>query len=147
MNKLALKQEIIRVQRENLEAVELEYAEFNENTKLKLQDNLDTDDLSHRTQAEEYSQVFDKQIHNISDNIEKISKISFDKKDKIGLGAVAKVNGQNYIIGIPACQFDFEGENFIAMSSEAPLFIAMMNKSINETFSFNDKSFLVEDIH
>lgn len=147
MNKLALKQEIIRVQRKNLEAIELEYADFNENTKLKLQDNLDTDDLSHRTQAEEYSQVFDIQIHNISNNIEKIEKISFDEKDRVIEGAIAKVNGQNYIIGIPACQFDFEGENYIAMSPEAPLFRAMINKKANDTFNFNNKSFLVENIH
>lgn len=146
MNKIALKQEIIRVQKKNLESLELEYAEYNENTKLKLQDNLDTDDLSHRTQAEEYSQVFDKQIHNISNNIKKISSISFDKKNKVIEGAVAKVNGQNYIIGIPACQFDYEGENYIAMSPEAPLFKAMMNKAVKDTFSFNGQSFLVEDI-
>lgn len=36
--------------------------------------------------------------------------------------AVALVNGLYYIIGIPACQFDFKGKHFVAMSPDASFY-------------------------
>ncbi len=147
MDKLALKLEIIKNQNEQLKTLEDDYANYQESSKLNLDDNLDTDDLSHRTQAQEYTQVLDKQIHQLSDDLKKITNTSFDKKNIITSGAVAKVNGQYYIIGIPACRFDFDGANYIAMSPEAPLYKAMMGKTENESFIFNDTTFLVEVVY
>jgi len=61
-------------------------------------------------------------------------------------GAVALVNGQYYIIGIPACRFDLEGKHFVAMSRDAPFYQELTDKRENDSFVINDKPFTIESI-
>ena len=72
--------------------------------------------------------------------------LDFGPKTTITEGSVALVNGQYYIIGIPACQFEFEGKHFVAMSPDAPFYQELMDKNENDSFVFNNKQFTIESI-
>ena len=64
----------------------------------------------------------ERQIHQRENELEMLRNLDFGHKTSVTEGAVALVDGQYYIIGIPACQFDFEGKHFVAMSPEAPFY-------------------------
>ena len=88
----------------------------------------------------------ERQIHQRENEIGMLRDLDFGRKTSVTEGAVALVNGQYYIIGIPACQFDLEGKHFVAMSSDAPFYQELMDKKQNDSFVFNNRTFTIESI-
>jgi hypothetical protein len=146
MDKITLKATLIKAHQETLQRLRDEYASYQSDGNLNLEDVRDADDNSHREQTEEYLQALERQIHQRENEIETLRDLDFGSKNSVTEGAVALVNGQYYIIGIPACQFDLEGKHFIAMSPDAPFYQQLMNRKQNDSFFFKDKIFIVESI-
>lgn len=146
MDKVNLKATLIRAHQETLQRLKDEYAGYQSGGNLNLENVRDADDNSHREQTEEYLYALERQIHQRENEIETLHNLDFSRKESVTEGAVALVDGQYYIIGIPACQFDFEGKHFVAMSPDAPFYQELMNKKQKDSFVFNDKTFMVESI-
>ncbi len=146
MDKLALKETLIKAHKETLEELKAEYASNRSGENLSLDDVRDVDDHSHRKQTEEYLKAMELQIQQREKEIEKLRSLDFGRKTLVTEGAVALVNDQYYIIGIPACQFDLEGKHFVAMSPDAPFYQALMDKRQKDSFVFNSKTYTVESI-
>jgi hypothetical protein len=147
MDKVILKARLIKQHEETLQRLRDDYAGYQSGGNLNLEDVRDADDNSHREQTEEYLQALERQIHQRENEIKVLRDLDFSSKNSVTAGAVALVNGQYYIIGIPACQFDLEGKHFVAMSPDAPFYQALMERKQNDSFVFNDKTFTVESIY
>lgn len=146
MDKVALKTTLIKAHRETLERLRNEYENYQSEGNLNLDEVRDADDDSHREQAEEFLQALERQIHQREKEINMLRELDFGRKTSVTEGAVALVNGDYYIVGIPACQFDLEGKHFVAMSPDAPFYQALMDKKQDDSFVFNDRTFTVESI-
>ena len=146
MDKVNLKTTLIKAHQETLQRLRDEYANYQSGGDLNLEDVRDADDDSHREQTEEILQAMERQIHQRENEIKMLRDLDFGSKTSVTAGAVALVNGQYYIIGIPACQFDLEGKHFVAMSPDAPFYRELMDRKQNDSFVFNDKTFTVESI-
>ncbi|PWV51946.1 hypothetical protein [Chitinophaga sp. S165] len=146
MDKITLKAKLIKAHQETLQRLKDEYASYQSDGDLNLEDVRDADDNSHREQTEEFLQAMERQIHQRENEIKQLRDLDFSSKDAVTKGAVALVNGDYYIIGIPACQFDLDGKHFVAMSPEAPFYRKLMDRKENDSFVFNDKMYTVESI-
>jgi hypothetical protein len=146
MDKLTLKNTILKAQQETIDRLKKEYESYQSGGDLNLEDVRDLDDNSHREETEEYLQALETQIRQREWELEKLQGLDFGSKSSVTEGAVAQVNGQYYVIGIPACQFDHEGMHFIAMSQDAPFYQELMNKKKNDSFVFSKKQYTVESI-
>ena len=146
MDKITLKATLIKAHQETLQRLRDEYASYQSDGNLNLDDVRDADDNSHREQTEEYLQALERQIHQRENEIKMLRDLDFGNKNAVTEGAVALVNGQYYIIGIPACQFDLEGKHFVAMSPDAPFYQELMDRKQNDSFVFKDNTFTVESI-
>jgi hypothetical protein len=146
MDKATLKTTLIKAHQETLQRLRDEYASHQTESNLNLEDVRDADDNSHREQTEEYLQAMERQIRLRENEIKILRDLDFSRKTSVTEGAVALVNGQYYIIGIPACQFDLEGAHLIAMSPDAPFYQKLMDKKQNDSFVFDGKTFTIESI-
>lgn len=146
MDKITLKATLIKAHQETLQRLRDEYASYQSGGDLNLEDVRDADDNSHREQTEELLQAMERQIHQRENEIKVLRDLDFGSKNAVTEGAVALVNGQYYVIGIPACQFDLDGKHFIAMSPNAPFYQELMDRKQNDSFVFNDKTFTIESI-
>lgn len=146
MDKVALKTTLIKAHLETLQRLRDEYENYQSDGNLNLEEVRDADDDSHREQTEEFLQALERQIHQREHEIKMLRDLDFSHKTAVTEGAVARVNGDYYIIGIPACQFDLEGKHFVAMSPDAPFYQALMDKKEKDSFVFNDRMFTVESI-
>lgn len=146
MDKITLKATVIKAHQETLQRLRDDYASYQSGSNLNLEDVRDVDDNSHRRQTEEYLEALERQIHQREDEIIMLRDLDFGRKTSVTEGAVALVDGQYYIVGIPACQFDFEGKHFVAMSPDAPFYQELMDKKENDSFVFNGKGFTIESI-
>lgn len=89
MDKLALKDTLIKAHRETLEELKTEYATNRTGENLSLDDVHDADDHSHRKQTEEYLQAMEKQIHQREMEIERLRSLDFSRKTLGGAVALA----------------------------------------------------------
>ncbi|HTE29346.1 MAG TPA: hypothetical protein VK666_03170 [Chryseolinea sp.] len=146
MDKVILKTTLIKAHQETLQRLRDEYESYQSDGNLNLEDVRDADDNSHREQTEELLQAMERQIHQRESEIKMLHDLDFGSKTSVTEGAVALVNSQYYIIGIPACQFDLEGKHFVAMSPDAPFYQKLIDKEQSDSFVFNDKTFTIEAI-
>jgi hypothetical protein len=146
MDKITLKATLIKAHQETLQRLRDEYASYQSGGDLNLEDVRDADDNSHREQTEELLQAMERQIHQRENEIKVLRDLDFGNKSSVTEGAVALVNGQYYVIGIPACQFELDGKHFVAMSPNAPFYQELMDRKQNDSFVFNDKTFTIESI-
>jgi hypothetical protein len=146
MDKVTLKATLIKARQETLQRLRDDYASYQSGGSPSPEDVRDADDDSHRKQAEEYLEALERQIHQRENEIEMLRNLDFGRKTSVTEGAVALVNGQYYVIGIPACQFDLAGKHFVAMSPDAPFYQELMDKKQNDSFVFNGKEFTIESI-
>ena len=146
MDKVALKAKLLKDHQASLDELKEEYAGYQRGGDLNLEDVRDADDNSHREQTEEYLYALERQIRQREEEISKLKSLDFSPKSAVTEGAVALVGGQYYIIGIPACQFDFLDKHFVAMSPEAPFYQELMDRKAADTFMFQGEEYRVDSI-
>lgn len=147
MDKVILKATLIKAHQETLQRLRDDYASYQSEINPNLEDVRDADDISHRRQTQEYLEALERQIYQRENEITMLRDLDFGHKTSVTEGAVALVNGQYYIIGIPACQFDLGGKHFVAMSPDAPFYQELMDKKQSDSFVFNAKEFTIESIY
>lgn len=146
MDKVILKATLIKAHQQILQRLRDDYASYQSGGDPNLEEIQDADDNSHRRQTEEYLEALERQIHQRENEIQILRDLDFSSKTSVTEGAVALVNGQYYIIGIPACQFILGGNHFIALSPDAPFYRQLMDKKKNDCFVFKGKKFTIESI-
>jgi hypothetical protein len=61
-------------------------------------------------------------------------------------GSLVVTDQGNFYIGIGAGQLKLDGHVYFAVASTSPIGIQLMNKSKNDTFLFNKKSFHIKEV-
>lgn len=74
-------------------------------------------------------------------------KTQEEKHDKVGLGAVVITHRNTFFVSADLQRFDLEGEKFIAISNECPLFKSMRGKKRGERFMHKGLSYQILDIY
>lgn len=76
-----------------------------------------------------------------------LRKTSEEEHDKVGLGAVVITHRNTFFISADLQRFDVDGDKFIAISCQCPLFKSMRGKKRGEKFIHNDLSYQILDIY
>ncbi len=115
MDKVTLKTTLIKAHQETLQRLKDEYASQQSGGNLNLEDVRDADDNStQRTDGRIFAGHWKGRFISGRSEIKVLRDLDFGHKTSVTAGAVALVNGQYYIIGIPACQLDLDGKHFVA---------------------------------
>ncbi len=90
-----------------------------------------------------YARQFDEstQVLNI------LKKIDPEKtSDLPALGAIVITDSQKFFVSASLGQVSLNGENYIAISSQSPMFKAMAGKKAGDKFTFRDNIFSIQEI-
>ncbi|OFX58685.1 MAG: hypothetical protein A2046_10200 [Bacteroidetes bacterium GWA2_30_7] len=102
---------------------------------------------SFRTQLLQKRDLFAVQYQKFIDDIKMLDLI--DSKStfyKIKFGAVVITDAQSFFVAVGMGKVTVNNSDFFVISPKVPLFNAMKDKSINETFIFNGKEFLIKKV-
>ena len=77
-----------------------------------------------------------------------LNKIDAERENEAAaLGAVVFTGSQNFYISASLGQIKLnDNQNFVAISTSSPMYLAMAGKKKNETFAFRDKKFTIQDL-
>lgn len=135
-----------------LEQVRLQYAktsyeDYLETARIDRSRTVDDQDRSQAEQSGVLAAAFDCPIHTHEETIKKLGALEFGENDQVEPGAVVKFNNRNFVISVATDAFTCQGEEFIGISEEAPIFQAMADLSVNDSFSFNEQEFQLDAVY
>ena len=89
----------------------------------------------------------DQQIALLQQQISTLKKLDPSREnDSILHGALFEIHQIWYYCSIPFGQIKFEDYTYFCLSPEAPLFLALKGKKVNESAIFNQKSWQIQQI-
>lgn len=87
------------------------------------------------------------QLSEIEKLKEDLSKINLNKTPKtIGLGSVVFTSQANYFLSISAGQIEVERTKFFAISSNTPIGLLLMGKTVGAEIIFKEQKFVIEKV-
>ncbi|MGZ5283939.1 MAG: hypothetical protein ACXWEY_16815 [Bacteroidia bacterium] len=102
---------------------------------------------SFREQMQIDRDMYARQFDESTQVLQVLRKIDPDKSANIpSLGAIVLTDSQSFFVSASLGQVVTDDKNYIAISSQSPMFQAMAGKKKGEKFTFRDKSFLIKDI-
>lgn len=147
MIKSIIKQKLIEIQEQIINDLKERIKAHYELVDLDDNDTLDPEDFSHQNESSDMEQLLQKQLEKAKLELAKINSIDFSKKTKIESGSVVTTNQFSFIIGISTLPFQLDEKNFIGISTEAPIYSAMVGKKENETFTYSNNSYHIVAIN
>lgn len=147
MIKSRIKQKLIEIQEQIINDLKERVNAHYELVDLDDNDTLDPEDYSHQNESSDMEQLLSQQLEKAKQDLAKINSIDFSNKTKIELGSVVQTNHFSFIIGVSTLPFQIENKNFIGISTNAPIYSAMIGKKENETFTYSNNSYHIVAIN
>ena len=146
MNKEKLKATMIEMEHKTIEIAESNYEDFLLNNKLDRTNVIDADDQSHHRASLELVDSLDNNVHEHHKHLEILQKISFGPTSEIKPGAVVRVNDRYLVVAISKLKFEFDGCEFMGISTDAPLYQCLKARKAGDEFVFNDREFKIQEV-
>jgi transcription elongation factor GreA len=108
---------------------------------------LDPEDYSHQNESVEMNQLLTVQLEKAENDLAKLQAIEFSPKSKIEIGALVKTNQFSFVIGIATFPFNVDGNQYVGISVDAPIYSIMKDKIEGETFSFVNNIYQIVSIN
>ncbi len=143
--KKALIEECVSKQTENAKAIEIAIKEVQKsaNDYGQPKDRYD----SYRVQLLRKRDMFAKQLENSLNQLYVLHKIDPEIEHKeVSFGAVVITNEQKLFVSISLGKFDYNNDEYFAISTLVPFFKAMKGKRKGETFKFREKEIEILDV-
>ena len=147
MDKNKLKNAIIALEEHTIDEASMNHEDFLTENLLNREDVIDTDDQSHHRESLDVSNKLHDQIHEHEEHLKTINSISFEPTDTVKPGAVVSVNGRCMVVAVPKSKFQFDGRDFIGISTKAPIYQNLKDKKAGETFTFNGRKLTIEAVN
>ena len=147
INKTALKEAMLSAEHGKVNLLEEEIEDFISNGNMDNDNVIDIDDESHAEQRRVDYRRLDGQLHEHSEHINTLKAISFEEKDTVGPGAVVELDNRFIVVAVAETKFKFNGRNFIAISTDAPLYQSIKDKKAGDACQFRDRSFTIKSVY
>ena len=144
MNKQSIRQAMLGLEADGLDATASAYQEYFASARLDRSEPIENDEHAQAVFARELAEAVDHPVHDHAENLEKLRNADFGPKSMVEEGAVVRIGGRNLVVSVPTATFVCDGEEFIGISTSAPIFDAMRGKRAGESFCFRGREMVVE---
>lgn len=149
MKKLELKKELlnnlIEQQKKTVETAKKEMVAVQESVveeKSSIEDSME----SFRESLQNERELYARQVQEGMESLAVLNRISVGENNSIKLGSVVKTDKMNYFISISLGKVQVNGDSFIAISTDAPVYQEMAGKKKGETFTFRNDTVKITDV-
>ncbi len=101
---------------------------------------------SFREQLQRDRDMYARQYQERILNLRLLQTLDTKQTSKVGLGTVVVTDKQNFFVATSIGSLKFEKETYFVISTASPLYLAMEDKVIGESFDFRGQKHLIKDI-
>jgi hypothetical protein len=109
-------------------------------------ETIDLDEFSQQNESNEMNELLLNQLEKAEKDKLRLNSINFSVKSEIELGAVVKTDQFSFVVGIATFPFNIDGNQFVGISTEAPIYSMMKGKVAGETFYFANNKYEIVSI-
>lgn len=141
-----IKNRIIEIEKEELKGLKDMYETYSEAADLDEESSLDPEDFSKQDQSRESARSLEIRINRAKMALDSFLNLDFGAKSEVEPGALVLTDSLNFFIGISATMFDHEGEKYIGLNVDAPIYAALQGAKAGDEVEFNNQKYKIKEI-
>jgi transcription elongation GreA/GreB family factor len=146
MNKQAIRDAMLALELGKVAQAEHQYGEHLLGAARDASEPTDHDRLSQRVESAEVAEGFESSLHAHEQALARIRAMDFKPQDTIGPGALVKLNGQWLVVAEATSAFTAEGQTFMGISLDSPIYAAISGREAGETVEFDGRTLKIDSV-
>jgi transcription elongation GreA/GreB family factor len=149
MEKLEKKKELLNAciehQKQSINTAQKAIASVQESVaeeKSSIEDSME----SFRESLQNERDMYARQVQEGIDGLSVLNRINIVEHNTVKLGSVVKTNLHNYFVSISLGEIKADGEKYLAISTQSPLFQLLSGKKKGDTFQFRTQNIQILDV-
>ena len=122
------------------------YEAFLANSQLDSREVHDKDDIVASRENADLAAAFDTPVQTHHAKIDAIENTDFALTDEVGPGAVVSFSDRSFVVCVSTSRFDVEGETYMGISTQSPIYRAMIGLGAGDIFRFNGRDLEIQDV-
>jgi transcription elongation GreA/GreB family factor len=144
--KQAICSRLMSLEAEELAAAIAHYEAFLRDSQLDDREGHDKDELAVSRENADLAAAFDHPVQAHHAKIDVIENLDFSLTDRVQPGAVVCFNKRRFVVAVSTTRFEVEGETYMGISTQSPIYKAMAGLRAGDVFTFNGQDFEIEDV-
>ncbi|KPP86283.1 MAG: Protein of unknown function (DUF2924) [Rhodobacteraceae bacterium HLUCCA08] len=137
MDKQALKAAMLALEAAELQEAREHYEAYLQESRLAENEPHERDEMASARIAADLAHGFDAPIHDHEAKIMALRDMDFAPRDSVGPGAVVSWNGRNFVVAVATQRFEVDGETYMGISMDSPVYRKIDGLAAGETFEMN----------
>ncbi|MEL6343332.1 MAG: hypothetical protein AAFV53_09350 [Myxococcota bacterium] len=148
IDKPTLKQTLLSLEAVAIAQAQAAYEGFVGDARVDRTQTVDLDAVAQNATSRDTAARYEVQVREHEAHLKQIQAIDFSPRTVVAPGAVVKLSGQRrtLIVSVPTALFECQGEPFLGISTDAPLYEAMSDLEVGDEFDFGDKTYTIEHL-
>lgn len=144
--KQAVHDKLMSLEEAELAAAIAHYESYLRDARLDDREAHDKDDIADARESADLAAAFDHPVHAHHAKIDAIENTDFSLTDTVRPGAVVSFNNRHFVVIVSTVKFDCNGETYMGISTQSPIYKAMEGLRSGESFTFNGREITLDDV-
>jgi transcription elongation GreA/GreB family factor len=145
-DKKAIIDRLMSLEAQELATAQAHYDAFLKDAQLDDREGHDKDDIAASRENADLAAAFDAPVHAHHAKIDVIENTNFGITDTVQPGAVIKFNNRRFVVCVSTTRFDVDGKTYMGISTQSPIYLAMIGLQAGDVFPNNGTEFEVQDV-
>ncbi|WP_170781492.1 hypothetical protein [Ruegeria conchae] len=146
VRKKAIVDHLMSLEEQELATAQAHYDAFLKDSQLDDREGHDKDDIAASRENADLAAAFDAPVHAHHAKIDVIENTDFSVTDTVQPGAVIKFNNRRFVVCVSTTRFDVDGKTYMGISTQSPIYLAMVGLQKGDVFTHNGTEFEVQEV-
>lgn len=137
---------LMSLEEQELATAQAHYDAFLRDSQLDGREGHDKDDIAASRENADLAAAFDAPVQAHHAKIDVIENTDFSVTDTVQPGAVIKFNNRRFIVCVSTTRFDVDGKTYMGISTQSPIYLAMVGLQEGDVFTHNGTEFEVQEV-
>lgn len=139
-------QHLIQLKQDEINALKESEQIYTESADLDEESSLELDDFAQQSQSTDSARNLQIRINQATEDLNNFKVLRPELIDEITEGNVVLTDKVNFVIGLSFKDFEWENKKFVGISTQAPIFEALVGKRAGDKIEFNGIKYTIEEI-
>lgn len=107
---------------------------------------LDPEDYSRQTEMGDLVMRLKQQLLHAKEALKLLQEVPLTPKDKVVIGSLTETEDMFFYVSVPTITFDYANKTLVGISTKAPIYQIMLNKTKGDTFQLGDKKYTILNV-
>lgn|SRR5690606_6077261 len=131
-----IKNQIIKNEQQDIDALRKMYEIYSGAADLDEESSLGHEDFAKQDESRESARSLKLRIDRAQQLLDGFTKIDFGPKTQVEPGALIMTDSLNFMIGIASAMFEHEGQNYMGLNTDAPIYEVLKKAKTGDTIDF-----------